>query len=121
MIEINLILNILRQSINELTEEQFLQERRGIAKAVLDFIDTLEFKVNEDQQTSASAISSDTSNTIMETLLDDYTRRLKAINETIVLRRSQSDLNSDYIRLRTKASYYRDILSELERALANSH
>lgn len=42
--ETKLILNSLRQSIKELSEEKYLQERKGISKAALDFIDMLESK-----------------------------------------------------------------------------
>lgn len=54
--ETNLILNALRQSIKELAEEKYLQERKGISKAALDFIDMLESKANEDQGPDATAI-----------------------------------------------------------------
>ena len=55
----------------------------------------------------------------METLLEDYKRRLKTANKMIEELRFKDDANPDYIRLTTKASCYRTIITELERALAN--
>lgn len=54
----------------------------------------------------------------METLLEDYKRRLKTANEMIEGLRFKDDVNPDYIRLTTKASCYRTIIAELERAVA---
>lgn len=54
----------------------------------------------------------------METLLEDYRRRLKTANEML----KETDRISNpikYVRIETKASCYRTIISELERALAN--
>ena len=55
----------------------------------------------------------------MDTLLEDYKRRLKTANEMIEGLRFKDDANPDYIRLTTKSSCYRTIISELERVLAN--
>jgi len=54
----------------------------------------------------------------MEILLDDYKRRLETANKML----KETDRIAHpikYVRLETKASCYRTIISELERALAN--
>ena len=54
----------------------------------------------------------------METLLEDYKRRLKTANEML----KDTDRIAypiKYARIETKASCYRTIISELERVMAN--
>ena len=55
----------------------------------------------------------------METLLEVYKRRLKTVIEMIEELRFKDDANPDNIRLKTKASCYRTIITELECELAN--
>lgn len=55
----------------------------------------------------------------MERLLEDYNRRLKTANKMIDELRFKDDSNSDYIRLTTKASCYRTMITELEREFIN--
>jgi len=54
----------------------------------------------------------------METLLEDYKRRLKTANE-MLKETNRIAYPIKYVRLETKASCYRTIIIELERALAN--
>lgn len=53
----------------------------------------------------------------METLLNNYKRRLKTVREMINDLKFKDDANPDYIRLRTKESCYRTFISELEREI----
>ncbi len=48
-------------------------------------------------------------------LLDDYKRRLETISIQINSFKDNCPSNPDYTRLKTKASCYRTIISELER------
>ena len=52
----------------------------------------------------------------METLIEDYKRRLKTANEML---KETDRIAIKYVRIETKASCYRTIIAELERALAN--
>ena len=53
----------------------------------------------------------------METLLEDYRRRLKTVKEMISKLKFKDDANSDYIRLKTKESCYRTFIAELEKMI----
>ena len=50
--ETKLILDSLKQAIKELQYEKWQQERNGLTKAALNFIDELEAKVNELERSS---------------------------------------------------------------------
>lgn len=50
--EPKLIIEALKQAINELQYEKWQQERNGLAKAALNFVDALEAKVNDAERSS---------------------------------------------------------------------
>ena len=57
----------------------------------------------------------------METLLDDYKRRLATIQNEIDKFEHNCPDNLDYTRYKTKASCYRTFIAELEREMAKQN
>jgi uncharacterized protein Yka (UPF0111/DUF47 family) len=55
----------------------------------------------------------------METLLEDYKRKLKTVIELLLRVPTQIPERADSIRLKVKASCYRTFITELEREIKN--
>lgn len=53
----------------------------------------------------------------METLLEDYERRLKTVNQMIEALSFKDDANPEYNRLKTKQTCYRTFIAELKREI----
>ncbi len=56
---------------------------------------------------------------VIETILEDYKRRLETANKMIDELQFKDDANPDYVRLTTKASCYRTFISEYSQRAKN--
>jgi len=55
----------------------------------------------------------------METLLDDYKKKLQATTEAISKLKFKDNANPEYLKLTIKAGCYKIMIAELENALGN--